>query len=844
MKTKYLLFLSLFLSLLIYSCSTQKDKFLNRTYHKTATNYNGYFNAKESFKEAVLKLENTHQENYNNILPTTILGDQKQAQKIYPQLNRAIDKGTAVIEHHSMEIKGSEKNKWIDDCYFLIGKALFYKQEYSKAVEIFEFINREYEGYVTNLSLLWNARTQLELGNFNTAEKQLIYLEREVKLKKQEQLLLAEINANYHLKKENWAKGILHLSNAIDLGTKKKKKTRYTFIIGQLHQKLKNYDSAYEAFDKVIRMSPDYEMLFNALLSRARAFNPKNKDSSRLISDIKDLLKDEKNSDYKDQIYFALAEISLKENLKDLAIQYLISATGHHSGNDQVHSIAHLTLADLYFEDSKYLSAQVHYDTALTFLRQDHPDFDLLSKKRNSLNDLVKLYNTIHLQDSLYNLSSLEEEELKALIDGVIEKKKEQDRLAKDLLRGNSGSGGRSRPRNQSNPMMAGGGWYFYNPSAISFGYSEFITKWGERRAEDNWRRANKNQIITDENGELEQEEKDLYSPDYYMSLIPFSDSAKASVINIIVESYYQLGLIYKEDLKDYLEAINTFETLVETYPNNIYEALTYYQLYSCWDLIGDDKNSAIYIQKLTNKYPQSDYLEMIKDPEAYHSKNKEEIDSAFISYENIFTLFNNQKYQDVLLQDSLVQLRYPNHEVLEQLCLLKALSMGHLFGEDSLVSSLNKLIKTYYSGEVHNEAKEILSSLEERSKNIEETLFTFDQKEEHYYILAIENDGPNINKTKILVSDFNSLFYKIEQYKTQSLMLDVYYQLIIVRTFENKNYAMNYLDAIKSYDELKELMGASDYEHFIISSSNFKSFYKEKSLNNYLLYFERKYLK
>ena len=85
-----------------------KRQILNRSYHKTTSKFNGYFNGKESLKEAILNSK-THQEDYNNLLPTTILGDQKQAQKIYPQLNRTIDKAGLIIERHSMEIKGEEK---------------------------------------------------------------------------------------------------------------------------------------------------------------------------------------------------------------------------------------------------------------------------------------------------------------------------------------------------------------------------------------------------------------------------------------------------------------------------------------------------------------------------------------------------------------------------------------------------------------------------------------------------------------------------------------------------------------------------------------------------------------
>ena len=74
--------------------------------------------------------------------------------------------------------------------------------------------------------------------------------------------------------------------------------------------------------------------------------------------------------------------------------------------------------------------------------------------------------------------------------------------------------------------------------------------------------------------------------------------------------------------------------------------------------------------------------------------------------------------------------------------------------------------------------------------------------------------------------------------------MLNIDYQLIIVKPFKNGNSALKYLEAIKNTEELKELLGTSEYEHFIISSSNFKTFYKDKSLDKYVVYFEGVYLK
>ena len=86
------------------------------------------------------KIESSHQENYQEIIPIDPLyniyvgGQPKGA---YPNMDRVIEKTVKVIRRHSMEINDTEKNKWIDDNYFLMAKARFYKQDYIAAINTF-----------------------------------------------------------------------------------------------------------------------------------------------------------------------------------------------------------------------------------------------------------------------------------------------------------------------------------------------------------------------------------------------------------------------------------------------------------------------------------------------------------------------------------------------------------------------------------------------------------------------------------------------------------------------------------------------------------------------------------
>ena len=140
-KNKTLRLLILFvISIVITSCSTKKNNFFSRSYHRTTAKYNGYFNGNESLKAGIKKLEENQKDNFSQIITVFKTGDLTKNQATHPYMNKAIEKGSIVIQRHSMNIRGKEYNKWIDDNYFLIGKAYFYKGEFDEAIKTFNYI--------------------------------------------------------------------------------------------------------------------------------------------------------------------------------------------------------------------------------------------------------------------------------------------------------------------------------------------------------------------------------------------------------------------------------------------------------------------------------------------------------------------------------------------------------------------------------------------------------------------------------------------------------------------------------------------------------------------------------
>jgi tetratricopeptide (TPR) repeat protein len=298
------------------SCKTTKNKFFNKSYHKTTTRYNWYFNANESYKSGVKVLETQHKDDFNELLSVYPLGTEKEAQSVAPQMDKALKKCAQAISKHSMLIKGVEHNRWIDDCYLLIGKSYFYKKEYIKAIEAFRLVSRQFEGLTTAYEAqIWLIKSFVESKDFSSADLILENVLSDENFPTELNKDLALIMAHYHIRLKDYVPAISELEEAISLTKKKREKSRYLYMVAQLHYNQNNYPAATDYFSKVIRISPDYEMTFNAKINRARSFDTSSGGSEQIKGELNKMLKDAKNKEFLDVIYFGLAELSNKTSI-------------------------------------------------------------------------------------------------------------------------------------------------------------------------------------------------------------------------------------------------------------------------------------------------------------------------------------------------------------------------------------------------------------------------------------------------------------------------------------------------------------------------------------------------
>ncbi len=287
-------------------------------------------------------------------------------------MDRAIFKTSTVIDRHSMTIKKKEENKWIKYNYLVMGEAYFYKKQYDEAIKVFDFIIKQYKDEdIKYEAELWMVRAKIELEEFGKASSILKLLEEESALPKEMYSDFKAVYADFHIRNERYAKAIEKLEEAVVFTKKRKRRARLTYILAQLYEIEGRGTEAIAAYQRVVKMHPNYEMVFYASINQAMAYNTRDGDSMAIKKLLKKMLKDRKNTEYFDQIYYALAVIELEDGNKPLAIEYFISSTKTSISNNEQKGISFMALGNVYMEDRFYKEAKTYYDSTLFSYRKN-----------------------------------------------------------------------------------------------------------------------------------------------------------------------------------------------------------------------------------------------------------------------------------------------------------------------------------------------------------------------------------------------------------------------------------------------------------------------------------------
>lgn len=867
------------------SCSTKKNTFTRRAYHNLTAHYNVYWNGMDNMRQGLKEFESTAKDNYALVLPVFYTGDKSGASKISQYADIGIKKATKTIQKHSMFFNNKEYNKWIDDAYMLIGKSYFYKQDYPMARRTFEFVIKTYNGNpVKYEAMVWQALANMELGDFNRAEPMLDMVQnmiRQGKAPESNEKMLTLCYANFYILQKNYPPAIEFLDRAIELHPSRSMKTRCIFILGQIHQNMGQFEEASRNYESVIKRNASFEMEFNAKINLAVCYVANSGNRDYIVKKLKKMLKDDKNKDYLDQVYYALASVALKDADTSSAITYLSKSVAASKLNNYQKAISSLELADILFTHKTYMLAQAYYDSTLQFLPKTFPNYNEISKKTATLTDLVTHLQLIQREDSLQKLAGMSEGDRNRVIDRIISKliadelkkqKEEQERQENLALFGQT----KGQSPGGSPTGAATGSWYFYNPSATSNGFSNFARKWGRRKLEDNWFLSNKaivseipeTQMDTTSQGsglagdttkgkKSGPKSKNPRERAFYMQDIPFTPAQIKISNDTIIQAYYNLGFVYAEGLNDYPHAIDAFQTLNYRFPDNKFTVQSYYELYILYKTLENQPKSDTFKNVILTRYPETDFAKLLVNPNYYkeaQSKRKE-VNSL---YEDTYKAFTNQQYYMVINNADVAMKKYPGDTALiPRFEYLKALSIGKIEVVDSLVAGMQRILVKYPKSPVHPLAQKVLDYLRNQRNSKGEPiltdstalpeiitkLYSFNANSTHFFILIADNNRVDINALKIKLADFNLKYHSLDNLQVNSLLLDGAQEMITVNNFDNNEKAMDYYASIQNNPYIfTKLENTGGYSDFVISADNYPVFYRSKDIKQYLKFFEKYY--
>lgn len=912
MKRKKEIFLGLILlAVCLYSCSTTKDKWTNRTYHAVVAHYNAWWNGNEALKEGKRTLEKDYKDDYTKTLPIFITGTKDQATKIKANTDRAIEKGSKVIKKHSMKFSGKERNSQIDDAYLLIGKACYYSHDYVSAEATFKYIISGWKNQKEMYEpMVWLALTYCKEKKYSEADLTLKQVEKALQEKKAPKRInnfLYLVWAENNIQQGKTYVAIENLNKRKFTFFERSLTTRLKFIEGQIYKDNNDYKKATKCFKYTANHAKDYSMQFVSKLNLALCYDPTTKSSISIINKLEKMLDDKKNVDYKDQIYYAIGEIYFRNRNMDIACKKWEESVTASTTNTVQKIASSLRAADVYYDTlSNYEKAQMYYDTALTLMDKSYPGRDRIEARQKVLTSLVTNLRIITRWDSLLAESVMPKAELDKKIQGYIaeyqriqKEKAEQEKIQQALMARNASM------NTYNNGLNNKGSWYFYNPTTVQSGKIEFTRKWGERKLEDDWRLKDKQEIGFDmdstadsidnetDSTSVNDKKKDNkeYTPDkieYYTKDIPYSQGAKDTANNEIANALLDAGYIYFQGLNNNGKAIETFLDLHKRYPKHKNILPSSYHLYTIYNNIGQYPSANYYKNKILTEYPESEFAMMLKNPDYWEDVKKNNTVGEKL-YKATYDKYANNEFNSAIQESNNAVDSLKVGPYIPRLLYVKALSLGKLYGIDSLADNLNLIIYNYPNSEVtpiiENQLKYLSSSYKLADFDIKynknkgnnkdtltnQTLSTVDSVKnavkdttqkvnrddildadallyrfkdmQHYYILLIDDSKNDVEYVQKIVNDFDDKYYKDKNLKTTAQLFTLSDQMINVRKFASIDEAMEYYNKI-SQDSTFKTLNPTFYKHFIISIQNYATFYNKRNIDSYMKFFKLMYIK
>ena len=800
-----------FLISVFFGCSTQKNKTLNKSYHSVVSTYNVLFNGNEYLNKGLENFNSSYEENYWDILPIEPIESTDKIITVDGLENqdflKAEEKAAKAIQKHSMLINEIQYNSKISEAYFLLGKARYFDQRYLPAIDAFNQIyklNKEDDFWAKGI--IWKSKSHIRLNQESVAVDLINEL-----LEKED--LDSEIVSNANgvlamafLNLEENDKAVKPLKNAIKTTKQKSRQARYLYVLGQLYESKKFVDSAKINFTKVVN--------FKRRVPRDLYVNAKTKklQFSKNIDLKKEFLKmieNEENKPYLDKIYYSYSQALLNSDSLQLAKKYLKSSVRENSTDKDLKSKVYINLFELNFNASEYLLAGKYLDSALNVIDKKSREFWTLDRQKKGIEKVVNIEANLLLWDSLLKISNYDKEKLNKVLNDVLDSRTLTNTGTLEL---------QPTKTKNSDQTFIKTNFYFYNPQIVSLGKQSFITLWGNRNRDTYWRSIQSTSAKSEgkniKNPKMEILEKSVDYTEIYKE-IPFTKFEKDSIHKLIELSKLELAESYIVKYGNHKLGQSIIKNFFESNSRSNLLTNAKYLLYKSYKIQNDRKYVDIKEDILMNDSLSRFAKILSKDPKFILDQK-----TSIVLLDSLKILFQNQKFEEVINSAKQSIGFVENEDILIDLEILLANSLGRLEGVNKYNEVLKEISKKYPTSAKSKQLIKISNKINRKWKEPNKLTKSDDFK--IVFVLSKMDFSDNQIKESLRLIEKTIDVKKRVSYD----VYDYDRALIVIHDYTNRDDAENDIFKLK-----QELEGFQLKNNFVSLSSQYKNMLIYKTL-------------
>ena len=899
------------------ACGNKTNTARSRFWQSFTTKYNVYYHGKANYDEQLKAMMDGYEDDYSQRLymhPAEARSNPK-AKQPSGSFERTIEKMEKAFTLHSIKKKPKRKsgknkdpkyqewlardeyNPYLHNAWYMLAKAQYMKGDFLDAAATFRYITRHFS-WKKDLVQECQVREALcycAMGWPTEADNVLSHVHLDEITNKKVRALANAAFADYHIKAQEPEKAIPYLAKAVK-GFKGNDKVRMSFLLGQLYEDVGDKHNAYLAYKQAGSSSgSSYRTKFNARIKQSAVYEGTNIASE--VKALKRMTRYDRNKVYLDQIYYAIGNLYLAHGDTLSAIENYRLAAEKSVNNGVEKAISQLTLGGIYFNRRQYDFAQPCYAEAIPLVNEDYPNYKLLKKRSDVLDELAVYAQNVTLQDSLLELAAMTPEEQKAVIAKIIEdlkkKEKEEKEAAEreEYLAQQNAKGSQIRDKGNAPAqytMNTDNSWYFYNNSIKQAGKTQFQKLWGSRKLEDNWRRHNKStfsfndeeadsvmmaladSVMVDENGdtikvdiEALKRAEDPHFEEFYLKQIPKTEDDIMAAHEIIQEGLYNMGIILKDKMEDYSVAAYEFKQLLENYPDNTYRLDVFYNMYMMYMRNGQESDAEPYRDSILINFPESKYGMAMQDPNYLENLKNMNHDQENM-YEAAYANYLANNHSAVHEAYAEMMRKYPLSKIMPKFMFIDALSYLTEKDHDKFKETLKDMLQRYPQTDITPVASDIVKQLNQgrrlegggsnmrgmlwstRLSNdttpqaLERTFTPFaeDNDKPQVFILLYPMDSVNSNLLLYEVARHNFNSFKVKDYDIEQMTFGSL-GLLIVKGLDNFKEATNYRTLFEQDQTIKI---PRQVHYVIISVDNFNLLLNEgRTFEDYFHYLEEK---